>query len=112
MAEAMYYGKPVIATGYSSNTEFMNVCNSFLVRYDLVDITDGEQLYEQGNYWADPDVDHAAALMYYVFHNQQQAKQVGEKAAQEIRALLNPEAIGQKIKSRLAYVMDRKLNQF
>ncbi len=112
MAEAMYYGKPVIATGYSSNTEFMNVGNSFLVRYELVDITEKEQLYEQGNYWADPDVAHAAALMYYVFHNQQQAKQVGEKAAQEIRTLLNPEVIGQKIKSRLAYIMDRKLNQF
>ncbi len=36
MAEAMFYGKPVIATAYSSNMEFMNVGNSFLVKYDLV----------------------------------------------------------------------------
>ena len=31
MAEAMLAGKPVIATGYSGNLEFMNETNSFLV---------------------------------------------------------------------------------
>jgi Glycosyl transferases group 1. len=37
MAEAMYYGKPTIATAYSSNIEFMNVGNSFPVKYELVE---------------------------------------------------------------------------
>src|SRR5262249_50653039 len=38
MAEAMLLGKPVVATGYSSNTEFMNAENSLLVDYKLVKI--------------------------------------------------------------------------
>ena len=31
MAEAMYFGKPVIATAYSGNLDFMTPDNSFLV---------------------------------------------------------------------------------
>lgn len=109
MAEAMYYGKPVIATGYSANTEFMNVGNSFLVKYDIVDITGGEQLYQKGNYWAEPDVNHAAALMHYVFHNYQQAQKVGIRASCDVRTMLKPKVIGEKMIKRLNLVLENKV---
>jgi glycosyltransferase involved in cell wall biosynthesis len=105
MAEAMYYGKPVIATAYSSNTDFMNVGNSFLVKYDLVATTEAYGLYPKGSIWAEPDTDHTASLMQYVFENYPQAQQVGARAAKEIRSLFNPEVIGQKIRHRLEYIM-------
>ncbi len=41
MAEAMYLGKPVIATGYSGNLDFMTEENSLLVDYQLVPIGSG-----------------------------------------------------------------------
>lgn len=104
MAEAMFYGKPVIATAYSSNIEFMNVGNSFLVKYDLVSIPEDIGPYKKGNIWAEPDIDHAAALMYYVFHNYQQASLVGSKAGREIQSLLSPDAIGSKIRKRLEQI--------
>jgi glycosyltransferase involved in cell wall biosynthesis len=69
MAEAMFYGKPVIATGYSSNTEFMNVGNSYLVKYKLIPIEKDCGPYKKGNVWAEADVEHAADLMRYVFNN-------------------------------------------
>ncbi|RDH50366.1 hypothetical protein CA946_06585, partial [Fischerella thermalis 111/344/542] len=59
MAEAMYYGKPVIATAYSANLEFMNINNSFLVKYSVVKITEDHGPYKKGNFWAEPDIDHA-----------------------------------------------------
>ena len=34
MAEAMFYGVPVIASGYSGNLEYMTAENSFLVPCD------------------------------------------------------------------------------
>jgi glycosyltransferase involved in cell wall biosynthesis len=105
MAEAMYYGKPVIATAYSSNTDFMNVGNSFLVKYDLVATTEAYGLYPKGSIWAEPDISHTASLMHYVFENYPQAQQVGARAAKEIRSLFNPEVIGQKIRHRLEYIM-------
>ncbi len=105
MAEAMFYGKPVIATGYSANTEFMNLNNSFLVQYDLVTLSQDFVPYKKGNVWAEPDVDHAAHLMRQVFENPEQAQQVGAKAAQDICTLLGPQTVGQKIKNRLMHMV-------
>ena len=105
MAEAMSYGKPVIATGYSSNMEFMNVGNSFPVKYKLVPNDQVEGPYSQGAVWADPDIDHAASLMQYVFQNYDEAKLVGARAARDMRTLLSPLAIGTKIRSRVEYIM-------
>jgi glycosyltransferase involved in cell wall biosynthesis len=105
MAEAMFYGKPVIATGYSSNIEFMNTGNSFLVKYDLVKVAEDSGSYKKGNIWADPDVEHTASLMHYVFNNQQAAQQVGLKAARDVRDKLSPFTIGNKIRHRLEHIM-------
>ncbi|NET19934.1 MULTISPECIES: glycosyltransferase [unclassified Okeania] len=104
MAEAMFYGKPVIATGYSSNTEFMNVGNSFLVEYEKVAIADNYGPYKQGDIWANPNIEHCANLMKYVFNNSDQAKKIGLKAAEDIKSLLSPEIMGKKIKTRLEYI--------
>jgi glycosyltransferase involved in cell wall biosynthesis len=109
MAEAMYFGKPTIATAYSSNTEFMNVGNSFLVKYDLVPITEDIGLYKTGNIWAEPDIEHAAAMMHYVFHNYQQAKLVGARGCREIQSLLSPQALGKKIRNRLEHIIAMRM---
>ncbi|MEO6860915.1 MAG: glycosyltransferase [Microcoleus sp.] len=104
MAEAMFYGKPIIATGYSSNTEFMNVGNSFLVKYKLIPIEQDCGPYKAGNVWAKPDVEHAANLMGYVFNYYREAQEIGAVAAAEIRTLLNPQVTGSKIRKRLEYI--------
>ncbi|MBD2432647.1 MULTISPECIES: glycosyltransferase [Fischerella] len=108
MAEAMYYGKPVIATAYSANLEFMNINNSFLVKYSLVTLTEDYGPYKKGNFWAEPDIDHAAYLMQHVFNNYADAKQVGKKASEHIKSVLSPKVIGEKIKNRLVHIMKRQ----
>jgi glycosyltransferase involved in cell wall biosynthesis len=105
MAEAMYYGKPVIATGYSANLDFMNVSNGFLVRYNLIETDQDYTPYPKGSLWADPDLDHAAFLMRYVVKNYSQAQQVGKKAAHDTRLNLSPHSVGERIKSRLERVL-------
>ncbi len=104
MAEAMFYGKPVIATAYSSNTEFMNVGNSFLVKYKLIPLEADCGPYKKGNFWAEPDTEHSAYLMRHIFNNYGEAQQVGAKAAQEIKSLLSPPTVGKKIQKRLEYI--------
>ncbi|MEG4271228.1 MULTISPECIES: glycosyltransferase [unclassified Microcoleus] len=106
MAEAMFYGKPVIATGYSSNTEFMNVGNSYLVKYKLIPIEQDCGPYKKGNFWAQADVEHAADLMRYVFNNYREAQRIGAIAAEEIKTLLNPQVTGNKIRKRLEYIAE------
>ena len=63
LAEAMCLGKPVIATAYSGNLDFMTKSNSLLVDYRMVPIGSGANPYPPDGLWAEPDVDHAAALM-------------------------------------------------
>ncbi len=106
MAEAMFYGKPVIATGYSSNTEFMNVGNSFCVKYKLIPIEQDCGPYKKGNVWAAADVEHAANFMRYVFNNSWEAQQIGAIAAEEIKTILNPQVAGNKIRKRLEYIAE------
>lgn len=63
LAEAMSYGVPCIATGWSGNMEFMNNDNSCLVPYNLIKIEKSlGSHYDSGNYWADANV--PAAIEY------------------------------------------------
>jgi glycosyltransferase involved in cell wall biosynthesis len=67
--EAMFLGKPVIATGWSGNMDFMNDQNSCLVSHRLVPVcSDADSAYKPSyvggeTVWADPDVNEAAAWM-------------------------------------------------
>ncbi len=85
MAEAMAYGKPVIATAYSGNLEFMDEANSFLVPFRLTTIPRRRGPYSAGEQWADPDVDAAAKLMRYVYDHPDEARTVGQTARVALR---------------------------
>ncbi len=107
LAEAMYYGKPVIATGYSSNIDFMNVGNSFLVKYDLIEIEENSGTYKKGDIWAEADTDHAAALMKEVYQNSKIVQEVRLRGEADVKSDLNPVSVGAKIRERLEYVMSK-----
>ncbi len=85
MAEAMYAGKPVIATAYSGNMDFMDPSNSLLVDYELVRVGDGAAPYAAESLWAEPDIGHASRLMRQVFEDPAAARRIGERAAESIR---------------------------
>jgi glycosyltransferase involved in cell wall biosynthesis len=63
LAEAMMYGKPVIATGYSGNADFMHPEWSFTVSHEIVPLLAGEYPFVEDAdkaVWAEPSVDDAA----------------------------------------------------
>jgi glycosyltransferase involved in cell wall biosynthesis len=106
LAEAMYLEKPVIATGYSGNLEFMDSNNSFLVKHQLVEIEADCGPYRKGNLWAEPDLCHAGQQMKLVFEERELAAAVAARAAGDIRAKLSYEAIGRMIRERLAVIVE------
>ena len=59
LAEAIWLGKPSLATGWSSNVEFMDPASSQLVDYTLIPVQGNDLIYRDGR-WADADVDDAA----------------------------------------------------
>lgn len=85
MAEAMYLGKPVVATGYSGNLDFMTPVNSCLVHHRLVAVGEGEYPYGAGQHWADPDLEHAADWMRRLVDDPAFARTVGRAGAESIR---------------------------
>ncbi|RZJ48746.1 MAG: glycosyltransferase family 1 protein [Flavobacterium sp.] len=106
MAEAMYLGKPVIATAYSANIEFMNINNSFLVKYNLIKTKD--QYYSSSNedIWADPDIEHASEHMTFVYQNKALSLIIANKGKEDVNFFLSPKKIGKKIKQRLEIIND------
>jgi hypothetical protein len=104
MAEAMYLGKPVIASGYSGNLDFMTEENSLLVDYRLVPVGPGAPPYPADGEWAEPDVEHAAKLMRLVFDERDAAVALGERAAEDIRQTHSPMVVGELMNARLEHL--------
>ncbi|MEJ8847096.1 glycosyltransferase [Variovorax rhizosphaerae] len=104
MAEAMLMGKPVIATGFSGNVDFMDESNSLLVRHELVKLGRDIPPYHADLEWAEPSTEHAAELMRGVFDDQEAARALGERAKASAEANLSLEAAGRRIARRLAEI--------
>jgi glycosyltransferase involved in cell wall biosynthesis len=104
LAEAMLMGKPVIATGYSGNLDFMSSDNSLLVRYELVEITEDRPIYGRGNFWAEPSIEEAAACMRQVYEHPEEARARAERVRPEIQRLLSLESAGQRMRARLEQI--------
>ena len=108
MAEAMALGRPVIATAYSANLDFMTSANSLLVRHRLVQLEKDHPPYPRGSAWADPDVEHAAELMRLVYAEPERARRLGERARADVMEYLSPRSVGARIAERLSLI-DREL---
>ncbi|MGH9664922.1 MAG: glycosyltransferase family 4 protein, partial [Bryobacteraceae bacterium] len=100
LAEAMYFGKPVIATRYSSNLDFMRDDNSYLIDCTLVPIAHNMGPYQKGHVWAEPSPEHLRRLMRSVFEDSAGRREKGRRAAEEIRTNYSAEAAGRAIAHR------------
>lgn len=107
MAEAMYLERPTIATAYGGNMDFMNMNNSLLVRYDLVELERDYGPFEKGSVWAEADVEHAAELMRWVYDHPHEARAMGKKASLSVRQSLDPLLASQEIRTRLEEIRRR-----
>jgi len=84
MAEAMALGKPVVATGYSGNLDFMDSENSILVPYKKVKIGLGSDPYDPESLWADPDLHFASIQIKRLHEDENLRKTIGDKARQSV----------------------------
>ncbi len=105
-AEAMLFGKPVIATDFSGTVDFVSQQTGFPVQWQRKMLKTGDYPFittESRAYWAEPDIHHAAAQMQYVFklgHNMTLQNKTQQFALQQFSL----SRIGKLIKQRLKII--------
>jgi FkbM family methyltransferase len=101
MAEAMLMGKPVIATNYSGNVDFMDESNSLLVPFELQKLGRPIPPYDADSVWAEPSADYAADCMRRLYDDQTWAAELGARAKASAERSLSLDVAGQRIAERL-----------
>jgi glycosyltransferase involved in cell wall biosynthesis len=101
LSEAMYLGKPVIATGYSGNLDFMDDENCYLVDYDLVSVRKDQYIFSELQVWAEPHIDQAVRFMCRLIDHPDEGRELGIAASRHIRQFFSYRAIGLRYRARL-----------
>jgi glycosyltransferase involved in cell wall biosynthesis len=105
IAEAMQFGKPVIATGYGGPVDFLDQFTGYPVNYMLTPVSGMPwDMYKGNMNWAEPDLIHARTLMRKVFRDREEAKKKGQAAKVWVEEHLSWEAIGKVMAGRLKQI--------
>jgi glycosyltransferase involved in cell wall biosynthesis len=101
-AQAMQLGKPVVATAWSGNLDFMTEENSALVRYSLVPVRDPEGTFGMTDQkWAEADIEHAAEWFMRLAQSRELRHQLGAAALDDIARQFGPPAFAQRVRGLL-----------
>lgn len=101
MAEAMLNGTPVIATNWSSNTEFMNENVACMVDYKFTKLEKDCPPYKKGAVWAEPDVAKASVFMKRLYSDHDFYHQLSDDAKAFISEKLGMEKAVSLIEERI-----------
>jgi glycosyltransferase involved in cell wall biosynthesis len=104
MAEAMALEKPVIATAWSGNMDFMTAENSHLITYKLIPVRKDAYPHAENQEWADPDLTAATNAMLTVLDNPPAGRLLGKRAARDMRTTHSLRAAGLRYARRLVEI--------
>lgn len=106
MAEAMIVGTPVIATNWSSNTEFMNSNVACMVDCDFVFLKKDSPPYKKGSVWAEPNVDMAAGYMRRLYREPAYYEHLKQEAQEYILQKLSMENAVSRLEKRVGEIYE------
>ncbi|MDM5317338.1 glycosyltransferase [Fictibacillus sp. b24] len=94
--EALSSGIPVIATGWGGQMDFLNKHNSFLIDYELMNPSTSmnsdhaistiyREFAEDGQLWAEANVDHIKKQMRFAYENPDLCRQKGRQGRRDMQ---------------------------
>ncbi len=86
-AEAMLLGKPVVATGWSGNMDYMSADSAALVGYHLIPVQDERMVYRD-SVWAEPHIGQAAEHLRRLADDSQARRALGARGQDRARRVL------------------------
>jgi len=102
MAEAMSFGRIVIGTNFSGNTDFLTEQTGFPVPYTLTSVKPHEYFWDpEAQMWAEPDINEAARVLRQVFEAPNLAMKRAKAGQMLIRRKYGMAQVGYAIKERL-----------
>ena len=101
MAEAMLLDTVCIATNWSSNTEFMNSDVACMVDYKMIPVKTKDNIYPDGNMWADADIEQTAEYMCRLFKDKIYYETLKINARKYIDKKLNLTSVVMTMENRL-----------
>ncbi|MBD3768940.1 MAG: glycosyltransferase family 4 protein [Rhodobacterales bacterium] len=101
IAETMQRGKPVIATAWSGNIDFMSTDYFGAVPVSMVPVEDQDQIYA-GQEWAEPDIAIASRKLKQLFSDPDLARKAGEDGLTRVTSCLGLSAYEAHVRPRLA----------
>lgn len=108
-AQAMLAAKPVVATGWSGNMDFMDAGSAALVPYELVPVRDPQGIYEEHDQvWAEPDLDAATDLLRRLEKDQTFRHRLGENALMKARQSFSVDAFEKSLSPTFLALARRK----
>ncbi|MES1210692.1 MAG: glycosyltransferase family 4 protein, partial [Acidobacteriota bacterium] len=107
LIEAMYLGKPVIATGYGGCTDFLDDSTGWVVRHTLTVLDKPLGPYPAGSVWAEPDVESAAAHMVEVASDPEAAAVRAAAGRSRVTEMYAPAAAGARFRDEMERILDK-----
>ena len=92
--DAATLGVPVVTPGYGGLLDYLDPSDAYFVDHALVRPRFSVAYsYEAHQRWAEPDIEHAAYLLRYVFDHRDEASRRGARAAQRIARDFAPSVV-------------------
>ncbi len=104
LAEAMYFGKPTLASNYSGNKEYMNKNNSYLVDCEVGLIENPDTIFSDKTIWGYPILEDTINKMKLVHENDQLRNEKSRLAKEDIKNKLSYTAVGSIMSNRLKQI--------
>jgi hypothetical protein len=105
LGEAMMLGRLAMGTGWSGNVDFMTAENSLLVRHEMVKLERDAYPHWRGQSWAEPDLDHAMALLRPVLEDPARGRAMALRGQAEVFRSHGDRAVGIRILDRLEWIV-------
>lgn len=102
MVESMSFGRIVIGTNFSGNTDFLTEETGFPIPFRLRAVEPHEYPWSDGQVWAEPDLAAAVSAMQLVFQSPELAHQRARAGQEFVRQKYEPGLVGQIIKTRIS----------
>ena len=100
LTECMALGKPVVATDWSANRDYLDVNNGVPVPYRLVEVAETFGPYEKGQRWAEPDVEYASEALLALAADPAWRADLGARARARINDLYSVESVARTVRAR------------